>query len=213
MKRESGYLKIKKHYEECLEKYGDNHLGVDWPNLKDAALRYKIMIEVIRNTSKKVSILDFGCGLSHLYSYIVDNDIKNIEYTGLDISQKFISASRKKYPRNRYICADILTSKKSIGIYDYIVMNGVFTEKTDLTFEEMLLFFKKIIKKTYTTCREGVAFNVMSKQVDWERRDLFHLSLDALSDFLCKSVSRNFIIRNDYGLYEYTVYIYKESYR
>src|SRR3989344_5906671 len=213
MKKESSYLKIKTHYEECLKKYGDSHLGVDWPNLKDAWLRYKIMVEVIRNTSKKVSMLDFGCGLSHLYSYIVDNDIKNIEYTGLDISQKFINASRKKYPQNRYICADILTSKKSIGTFDYVVMNGVFTEKFEMTFEEMFIFFKKMVKRTFEICHKGIAFNVMSKQVDWERHDLFHLSLDTLSDFLCKDVSRNFIIPNDYGLYEYTVYIYKKSYR
>lgn len=49
----------------------------------------------------------------------------------------------------------------------------------------------------------------MSKDVDWEREDLFHLSLDELSNFLTKEVSRNFIIRNDYGLYEYTTYLYK----
>ena len=56
---------------------------------------------------------------------------------------------------------------------------------------------------------KGVAFNVMSKAVDWEREDLFHLPADLLIDFLTKKLTRNFIIRNDYGLYEYTTYIYK----
>lgn len=54
-----------------------------------------------------------------------------------------------------------------------------------------------------------MAFNVMSKNVDWEREDLFHMPLDELSAFLTSSISRNFIIRNDYGLYEYTVYVYR----
>ena len=49
----------------------------------------------------------------------------------------------------------------------------------------------------------------MSKHVDWEREDLFHLSFDELGSFLKEEISRNFTIRNDYGLYEYTVYIYK----
>ena len=49
----------------------------------------------------------------------------------------------------------------------------------------------------------------MSKNVDWERDDLFHLSHDLLSDFLCRKITRNYIIRNDYGLYEYTVYLFK----
>ncbi|MFT6034498.1 MAG: hypothetical protein ACI9XJ_000064 [Marivirga sp.] len=61
----------------------------------------------------------------------------------------------------------------------------------------------------FSKIEKGMAFNVMSKAVDWERWDLFHLSTDVLIDFLAKEVSRNFIIRNDYGLYEYTVYIYK----
>ena len=47
------------------------------------------------------------------------------------------------------------------------------------------------------------------KQVDWEKDFLFHLPLDTLAFFLTKELTRNFIIRNDYGLYEYTVYLYK----
>ena len=47
--------------------------------------------------------------------------------------------------------------------------------------------------------------------VDWERDDLFHVPLDLLANFFSKNVSRNFIIRNDYDLYEYTVYLYRDK--
>jgi hypothetical protein len=56
-----------------------------------------------------------------------------------------------------------------------------------------------------------LAFNVMSKQVDWERDDLFHLPLDRLLTFLSREVSRHVVIRHDYGLYEYTAYVYQSS--
>ena len=56
---------------------------------------------------------------------------------------------------------------------------------------------------------KGIAFNIMSKLVDWERDDLFHVSMDELGLFLKNNLSRNFIIKNDYKLYEYTVYVYK----
>jgi hypothetical protein len=49
----------------------------------------------------------------------------------------------------------------------------------------------------------------MTKHVDWEREDLFHLPFDLLASFLKREVSRNFIVRNDYGLFEYTVYLFK----
>ncbi len=56
-----------------------------------------------------------------------------------------------------------------------------------------------------------MAFNVMSKHVDWEREDLFHLPFDTLAEFLKKELTRNFVFRNDYGLYEYTTYVYREA--
>ena len=49
----------------------------------------------------------------------------------------------------------------------------------------------------------------MTKHVDWERDDLFHLPFDTLAAVLKKEISRHFVISNDYGLYEYTVYVYK----
>ena len=51
----------------------------------------------------------------------------------------------------------------------------------------------------------------MSTNVDWERADLFHLSMDNISHYVSTHLS-TFIIRNDYGLYEYTLYIYKSSF-
>jgi hypothetical protein len=62
----------------------------------------------------------------------------------------------------------------------------------------------------FAKARAGIAFNVMTAQADWERNDLFHLPLDRLSDFLTRELSRHFVIRNDYGLYEYTTYLYHE---
>ena len=92
---------------------------------------------------------------------------------------------------------------------DYIIMNGLFTEKCNLSYEEMKEYFEAFIKKAFELCNKGIAFNVMSKDVDWERDDLFHLPLNELSRFLTRDLTRRYIIRNDYGLYEYTTYVYK----
>ena len=170
------------------------------------------MLDVIKPIdSDIIELLDFGCGSSQLYQYILQNRMENIAYSGLDISDKFIQLSRNKYPSNTYYCMDILEKGADIPNFDYIVMNGVFTEKRNLSFDDMLSYFKRVIRKVFYKTNIGIAFNVMSKHVDWERDDLFHLSLDSLASFLIKKLSRNFIIRNDYGLYEYTSYVYKEG--
>ena len=210
MIKEKKYLKIVRHYESCLEKYGDSCRGVDWPNPEDVDVRYKVMLEVIKDPPlKKLTLLDFGCGASHLYDYIKRNNLGHIDYYGLDLSEKFIELCRRKFPKSIYYCADVIEHPESIPDFDYIVMNGIFTEKRELTFDEMLLYFKKLLSTVFSKTKKGAAFNVMSKAVDWEREDLFHLPTDILIAFLKKDITRNFVIRNDYGLYEYTVYIYK----
>lgn len=206
---EKKYIEIVEHYEACLAKYGDTHLGVDWPKAQDAETRYRVMLELIRKPCPAVvTLLDFGCGASHLYEYILANSITGIEYTGLDLSPKFVELSSKKFPKNHYICADILEQAQAVPASDYIVMNGVFNEKRGLTFDEMLAYFERMVSAAFAKAQRGIAFNVMSKHLDWEREDLFHLPFDTLARFLIRALTRNFVIRNDYGLYEYTTYVY-----
>lgn len=206
------YLNILAHYEACLEKHGDSHLGMDWPNKQDAEMRYRVMLEVIKeDLSEKVSMLDFGCGASHLYEHMLTSNVDNIEYSGLDLSKKAISLSRRKFPSVSYYCLDILQQHELLPGFDYIVMNGVFTEKRDLTFDEMFMYFKDVLRRVFNKASRGIAFNVMSSHVDWERDDLFHLPLDAMAAFLTEELTRDFIIRNDYGLFEYTTYAYRRA--
>lgn len=206
------YLDLVRHYENCYNKYGDNNKGVDWPNVEDANKRYKVMLEIIKFDNSNFDngdnlLLDFGCGLAHMYEYIVKNKLK-CRYEGMDISNVFIKKCKEKFPNVVFYKCDILNDNIE-KTWDYIIMNGVFTEKREMSYDEMLMYFKQLVKKIYKICNKGIAFNVMSKDVDWEREDLFHLPLNELSSFLTKEVTRNFIIRYDYGLYEYTVYIYK----
>lgn len=205
------YLSIVRFCESCLETYGDNYLGVGWTKRKeDADIRYQVMLDVVkRQDNGKVSLLDFGCGASHLYEYILQHGFNNLEYSGLDISQKFLDLSRSKFPFINYYDLDILHDQVELPTFDYIVINGVFTAKIDLSFDEMLAYFQAIVEKVFQKAQTGIAFNVMSKQVEWEREDLFHLPFDVLASFLTKNISRNFIIRHDYRLYEYTTYVYK----
>lgn len=212
------YKNIVKHYEKCFDIYGDTPKGVDWTKEEQVEIRYKVMLEIINFKEKsfkingKFSLLDYGCGLSHLYEYLVKNNLKYINYYGLEISEKFYKQSKLKFPSNNYILGDILENKDLLSKkFDFIVMNGVFTEKRDLGYKEMFEYFSKMIQSVYQYSNKGVAYNVMSKQVDWEIETLFHVPMDDMANFLTKNVTRNFIIRNDYGLYEYTVYLFKED--
>jgi SAM-dependent methyltransferase len=207
------YLPIVEHYEDCLARHGDSAAGVDWPNPQDAQTRYRVMLGLIRDRDEAASLLDFGCGAAHLYEHLLREGRSNIAYAGLDISPRFAALSRQKFPERPFYCLDVLDTPDALPEFDYILMNGVFTEKRTLSEQAMFDYFTAMVRQVFAKARRGIAFNVMSKAVDWEREDLFHLSIDRLMAFLTKQVSRHVVIRADYGLYEYTAYAYKEAHR
>ena len=74
------YKEIINHYEKCFKKFGDTARGVDWTKEDQVNIRYQVMLEITNfykksyDNKKKISILDFGCGLSHFYEYLNKND-------------------------------------------------------------------------------------------------------------------------------------------
>ncbi len=209
----ASYDGIVKHYETCFNAHGDSHQGVDWPNREDAEIRYRVMLDLITSATQPVSLLDFGCGLSHLWDFIQQQGLHHITYSGLDLSKKFVSACRKKYPELTYYCADLLQEEADIPMFDYVIANGLFTEKCDLSYDRMLEYVMELLPIVFSRADKGLAFNVMSTYVDWQRDDLFHVPVEVVTDFVVKKLSRHFVVRNDYGLYEYTVYVYRQPHR
>jgi cyclopropane fatty-acyl-phospholipid synthase-like methyltransferase len=197
--------------ESFFKRYGDCYLGVGWTKChEDADARYRVMLDLFAGEDDRpVTLLDFGCGASHLYEYLRAYQRSNVTYSGLDLSPRFLDCSRRKFPHLTYYELDILQDDR-LPTFDYIVMNGLFTAKCDLSFEDMLAYFQRLVQRVFAHAQKGLAFNVMSKQVDWERDDLFHVPFDLLASFLTREVSRHFVFRHDYGLYEYTTYVYRD---
>jgi SAM-dependent methyltransferase len=207
-----GYQSLIEHYEGCLERHGDSHLGVDWPNQQDAETRYRVMLDVMGRdaVTPGTSLLDFGCGAGHLWQYMAEQGSEKLRYMGLDASSKFVALAKAKFPELEFQCRDVLSDSSSLPEADYVVMNGVLTEKRGMSFDEMWNYAQRLLERVYPAARRGLAFNVMSKHVDWERDDLFHLPFDMLAAFLRERLSRHVQFRADYGLYEYTAYVYRE---
>jgi hypothetical protein len=107
---------------------------------------------------------------------------------------------------------DILarTDIDALPMFDFIVMNGVFTEKRSLTDEQMWEFFTAVVQKLFSKARHGIAFNLMSPIVDWKDDNLFYVSYDRLGRFLSDNLSRHYTISQAYGLWEYTAHVFKK---
>jgi SAM-dependent methyltransferase len=204
------YLDIVAYYDACLRRYGDTHLGADWSSARDTATRYRVMLDVIRSPAPTtVSLLDFGCGASRLLDFILSEGRSGIAYSGLDLAPEGIALSRRKYGSVPYYCLDVLEPGAELPAFDYVVMNGVFTERRELTVEEMLAYMIAVLETMFARTSVGLAFNVMSAHLGWELPHLFHLPFDRLAAALAARLTRNLVVRADYGLPDYTVYVYR----
>jgi SAM-dependent methyltransferase len=195
--------------ESLLAEYGDTPQGVGWFR-GDASTRYRVLLELLRSSDSPVTLLDFGCGASHLYEHILRTGREGIVYSGLELSPRFLELSRKKFPHIVYHNVDILDPQSPpLPSFDYAILSGILTYRGKLTHAEMFDYLGRVVTKVFEKVTIGMAFNLITPQVDWEREDLFHMPVDPLLDFLSRKVSRHVVIRHDYGLYEYTVYVYK----
>lgn len=230
----NSYKQIASHYSNCFEKYGDTPKGLDWDNQENLDKRYEVMYDLI--TPKESShiinstLLDFGCGYGGFYNWLKQNKTYQPDYIGIDINENLIKKARELYTP-AYVTYDAdLNSIPGFGLidihdpeqwelfnnpnifsdkFDYIICNGTFTMKLGLTQEEMTNFMCSTLEKLWNKTNRGIAFNCMSKVLDYERDDLFHVSFDEVSQWVYDNLSPNFMIRQDYGLREFTMYVYK----
>jgi len=205
---EKPYASIVAACEDFLSLHGDSGPGVGWLR-DDAGLRYQVMLELLRSTSD-VTLLDFGCGAAHFYEFIQHRGLNGIDYRGLDVSPRFLQLSRRKFPNVTFYDVDLFDDDAMLPVFDYVVMNGIFTYRGPLSEDAMFDYMCQLLSRIASSTKVGLAFNAMSTQVDWPREDLFHLPLDKVVGFLSREISRHLVVRQDYSLYEFTVYVYFE---
>lgn len=198
------------HYENCFKEYGRTSRGVDWPNLPDLETRFEVMLGVLP-PGKRLSLLDVGCGPGLLVDHLEKtNRLAEITYRGIDLSEPMLASARAHWPKLDFEKRDLLSFPLPPASVDYAILNGVLTERRSIPRSEMEEYAIDLLSRVFAAVRGGLAFNVMSRIVDWERDDLFHWGFGEMASAVSKALSRHLVIRADYGLYEYTVYVYHQ---
>ena len=196
--------------EERFAEHGDTYLGMGWTKSQaNTDRRYDVMLGLVDRRTGPVTLLDFGCGTGHFLEHLRSRHVDDVQYTGLDVSELFVSVARDKFPEVEFHLGDLLAGEVELGQFDYIVMNGLFTYKGEQSFDEMAAYWQRLLAVVMQHARMGVAFNVTSPYVDWTRDDLFHVPVQMLADVVSASECPNLRIRHDYELFETTVYAFR----
>ena len=203
------------HYDQVLGRFGDTAQGALWPNERERQVRFDVMLDVLaaREGAGPVVLVDLGCGTGELLARIRARGMADVEYVGIDRSAKALALARAKFPGVAFHELDVNAPGADLGLVDcdYLVANGLFTFRHTMSRERMQDFVHSTVRRVWPRIRRGIAFNVMSRQVDWEREDLYHASMDEMAALLHELAGRRVRLRADYGLYEYTCYAWREA--
>jgi SAM-dependent methyltransferase len=153
-------------------------------------------------------VCEIGCGAGHLVDWLRDRGIA-ARYHGIDLSREMIDAARRRHPEAAFEQRDILSGDAG-DAYDFVLCSGLFHVKLDHREDEWRSFVEATIRRMYAMCRVGIAFNLMTDLVDFRSPSLFYAQSGEMFDFCRRELSRYAVLRHDYPLYEFSVYVYRE---
>jgi SAM-dependent methyltransferase len=198
---------LRQHYSEKFAAHGASSQGVDWgANEANVLLRYAKMLAVLKDPHRTASLLDVGCGYGGLMSYAKDQNIE-LEYTGIDVAQNMIEWARANQAGGTFIVGDFMDYDFGAQ-FDYIVCNGILTQKLDTTTLAMDQFAAQLIKKMFSLCRVGIVFNVMTTKVNYFSNNLYYRNPAELFSWCLSEISSHIRLDHSYPLFEYTLQIY-----
>jgi SAM-dependent methyltransferase len=205
---------LKDHYNQLFLLHKNSYLTAQQSSRNTQEIRMEMLLSRVK-LKKSDKILDFGCGIVHLYKFLKKKKI-NINYTGIDIADQIINYNKKKYDKNKkvkFINLDILSSKKNIGDYDYTFISGTFNNKIFNNWIWMQKCLLYLFKKT----KKILVFNNLSFYVNYYDKNLFYIKPEKVFSFCKKKLSPYVSIFNDYQIkkgvipYEFTTFVYKKN--
>jgi SAM-dependent methyltransferase len=196
---------IIKRYQNRFIEHGNSITALSSGIKERQSIRFSLLQQI--GDLSGMSILDVGCGFADFYQHLISSGCK-VKYTGVDIVPEFIKENEKSFPDGNFYCEDIFESKFLVNNkFDYIICSQVFNNKLEFTDNNELV--KKVISQLYASANCGLAIDFVTSYVDFKEDRLFYYSPEELFSF-AKSLTKKVILRHDYPLFEFCLFIYPD---
>ena len=198
------------HYKSLLNTYGYSANSVQWRDEFSQNLRFKLLTDISPCLG---SVLDVGAGLAHLYTYLRTHGFEG-KYLGLELVDEFVENSNrvmKNDPNGNVECFDVDVNDFPTG-FKYGFISGMFNNPRENADE----FMFQTLSKLWNVCTEGMAFNILSTNVDYIDEQLFYVDPVLVLNFLIHELNGHVMMRHDYITshegypYEVTFYVRKQ---
>jgi SAM-dependent methyltransferase len=196
---------VVEHYERQLRLHGPTARGMDWKDEASQQLRFAVLCEIAPLDGR--SVCEVGAGAGHLWDFLQARGIR-ATYCGIDLSAAMVQAARARHPGVRFERRDVLREEVA-ETWDVVLCSGLFHVKLDHAEPAWREFVEETLRRMWAMCRLGIAFNLMSDQVDFRVPTLFYSNPGETLAFCQRALGRFVALRHDYPLHEYTVYVYR----
>lgn len=200
-----------KYFRYLYTEFAGTPKAVSSESLEHKKLRFA-QISRIFEGNDNFSIHDIGMGLAAYLDYMNENfpDL-NYEYSGTEILPEYVDNVMSRFPKNRFYLRDVAEIQPEEK-YDYVVMSGVFHQRRETSIRDWEAFSQKLISNAFKMSKIAVGFNFISPFVDFYQTEVYYCNLMKLIHFINDDLSRFFVINHNYALFEFTVFVYQESY-
>jgi len=206
--------KLQAHYSASFETHGATTQGVDWGiDTERHRASQERMLGVIRSSrdgdNSRPSLLDVGCGYGSLYAAACALSIP-VDFHGIDLCADMIASARRSHPSAMWHVGD-LSSFAQPRSFDYVVSNGVLTQKLDVSFPDMDRYARTLVRTMFAACRCGIAFNVMTTRVNFTQPHLYYKNPVELLAWCMEEVTPCVRLDHSYRAYDYTLFLYRDE--
>jgi SAM-dependent methyltransferase len=201
------FEKIKLMYGESFHLHGDSPASLLTPKGRNE-LRFRAIDPFLDGPDDK-SVLDYGCGLGYFFEYLRGRGSK-VSYYGMDVMPEFIEACIKKCPTDATF--QVIEPEAPIaGHYDIVFSSGVFNLQTHLDEDESKAYAFERIKQLFGAANQVFVCDFLSAFVDYRQPEGQHFTIQEISEFCFRDLSRRFVVRHDLLPYEFTLIAWKDS--
>lgn len=198
--------KIVDMYRDAFRIHGDKPASVLWPRGRQE-MRFHALTRHFKD--EHFSILDYGCGLGHLNTYL-DSRFHHYDYIGVDIVPEFVEAVSHKFPN---AVVKLIDSEQELLLtVDHVVISGTFNINNCPSRD---LYLKKIFEALvylFGLAKVSLSVNFMTDRVDFCQPNAFHMNLEELTNFCFTKLSNRLTIDFSYMPYEFTLVIFKDTF-
>lgn len=157
---------------------------------------------ITRHFEDGFSILDFGCGLGDLRTYLATR-FNRFDYTGADIMEGFVESNCETHPQGSFIhirdFADIETA------FDHVVICGTFN--IDYFGDEIrhARYVKDALAHLWNKTKRSLSVDFMHTEVDFRAPRAYHQDIAEIEKFAHAEFGERVIIDRSYLPYEFAL--------